>query len=77
MGTAPRKAGAAGNCRYIQFVFISPAIAGDESLPPEPVGGRARTSCYGFHPVTTTTGRFSNGLTQFVEGAITTAARRE
>jgi hypothetical protein len=37
----------------------------------------AKPSCYGFHPVTTTTGRFSNGLTQFVEGSITAAARRE
>jgi len=43
----------------------------------EPVGGRARTWCYGFHPVTTKTGRFSDGLTQFVEGAITTAERRQ
>src|SRR5882757_1613989 len=39
------------------------------------VGSRARTSCYGFHPVTTKTGRFSSGLTQFVEGAIATAER--
>src|SRR5439155_10174823 len=43
----------------------------------EPVGGRARTSCYGFHPVATKTGRSSNGLTQLVEGSTTTAARRE
>jgi len=41
----------------------------------EAVGGRARTSCYGFHPVTTTTSGFSNGLTQFLEGAITIAER--
>jgi hypothetical protein len=33
MGSAPSKAGAVGNCRYIQFVLISPAITGDESLP--------------------------------------------
>jgi hypothetical protein len=36
---------------------------------------RARTSRYGFHPATTKTGRFSSGLTQYVEGAITTAER--
>src|SRR6266705_2432140 len=40
----------------------------------ESVRSCARTSRYGFHPATATTGRFSNGLTQFVEGAITTAA---
>src|SRR6266542_2455187 len=33
MGSAPSKAGAVGNYRYIQFVFISPAMAGDKSLP--------------------------------------------
>ncbi len=43
----------------------------------ESVRGCARTSRYGFHPTTATTGKFSNGLTQFVEGAITTAARRQ
>jgi hypothetical protein len=33
--------------------------------------------CYGFHPVATKTGRFSNRLTQLVEGSTTTAARWE
>ena len=37
---------------------------------------RISTSCYGFHPATTATGRFSYGLTQFVEGGITTARAR-
>ncbi len=49
----------------------------DTSRSAEPVRGRARTSCYGFHPVATKTGRFSNGLTQLVEGSTTTAASRE
>jgi hypothetical protein len=37
----------------------------------------AKPSRYGFHPVATKTGRFSNGLTQLVEGSISTAASRE